>query len=71
MNVWIVIDTKGSGRIVGAFSSESRALKLTELDRHYFRMSRHRVNRIDARILDWALSDHQRAQLAREIAGGD
>jgi hypothetical protein len=68
MDVFVVIDTLGDGRIVGVFSSEESAREVIGEWGHYYKLHPCRMNRVDPAILGWARSDEQRRWLERFVS---
>ena len=66
MNLYVVIDTKGSGRVLGVFDARERAERVARSVPAYYRLHECQLNRIDPDVLDWADNDEQRAAL-REL----
>jgi hypothetical protein len=58
-----VIDTKGSGRLVGIFDDLERARRICAIDRSYFRLLSVELNAVNPVATDWLLSERQRALL--------
>jgi hypothetical protein len=58
-----VIDTKGSGRLVGIFDDLDRALRVLDIDRPYFRLTSIPVNEINPKAVEWLLSPRKRDEL--------
>jgi hypothetical protein len=63
MELYIVVDTKGSGRILGAFDARKRAEGIVNAYPAYYKLHVCRVNVINPDVLDWADDDDQRAAL--------
>ena len=59
----VIIDTKGSGRLVGIFDDLDRATRILAVDRAYFRLISMPLNTINPTAFDWLLSDVKREQL--------
>jgi hypothetical protein len=70
MDLYVVIDTKGSGRILGVFDEKKRADLFVERFPNYYKLHTCRLNRINPEILDWADDEQQRATLKRLIEEG-
>ena len=69
--LYIVIDTKGSGRVLGVFNRRELAAKIVDRFPHYYKMHQCRLNQINAEVLDWADDDAQRRFLAQFEQGTD
>jgi hypothetical protein len=68
MELYIIVDTKGSGRILGAFDSRERADRIVNHYPAYYKLHTCRLNKINAEVLDWADDDEQREALRRLLA---
>lgn len=64
MDVFVVYDTKGAGRVVGVFDDRSRAQSVARINPHYFRLRQCTLNSINSEIVRWALSERERELLA-------
>jgi len=64
MELFVVYDTKGSGRLVGVFDSLAQAEPIARINPHYFRLRACALNAVNAEIVPWALSDGEREQLS-------
>ena len=62
-SIFIIIDTKGAGRVVGVFDDRDRAEAIRGVDRAYFRMTSLPLNAVNPVAVDWLLSASQREQL--------
>lgn len=72
MELYAVFDTKGEGRLVGVFASEENAVAVQRINRHYFRVHRARLNKVNPAIVEWAYRDEERRDLERLVSdGGD
>jgi hypothetical protein len=49
----IVVDTKGAGRIVGAFSDPDRAQRVYAIDPNYFRLIVLETDTINPAAIEW------------------
>lgn len=70
MELHAVIDTKGSGRIVGVFSSRKRARRVANLSLHYYQLHTVVLNKVNPDALGWTDNDLQRAALRRLVERG-
>ena len=61
--VYIVTDTKGAGRVVGAFNSRERAESIRGVDKAYFRTTALPFNAVNPVAVEWLLSTAQREKL--------
>lgn len=64
MDLFVVYDTKGSGRVVGVFNDLSRAQSVAQINRHYFRLRPCTLNSVNSEIVRWALNERERDLLA-------
>ena len=64
MDLFVVCDTKGSGRVVGVFDDLSRAQSVAAINRNYFRLRHCTLNSVNSEIVRWALNDRERDLLA-------
>lgn len=60
--IYIITDTKGAGRVVGAFQSRERAESI-RVDKAYFRMTALPFNAVNPVAIEWLLSTAQREEL--------
>ncbi len=70
MEIYVVIDTKGSGRVLGVFDSRAQAEELTSRYPNYYKLYVRQLNRVDPESLDWVDGDEQREFLERLIEAG-
>ena len=70
MELHVVIDTKGSGRLVGVFSSRRRAESVVNLSRLYYQLHTLDLNKVNPDVLGWTDNDLQRAALRRMVERG-
>lgn len=68
MELFIVIDTKGNGRVLGVFDSLAAAEQITNAYPSYYKLDRRVLNRINEEVLEWADDGPQRDALAALIA---
>lgn len=61
--VYIITDTKGAGRVVGAFEDWERAERIRGIDRAYFRLTALPFNTVNPSAVEWLLSKEQRETL--------
>ena len=62
--IYIVTDTKGAGRVVGAFDNRERAESIRGVDKAYFRMTVLPFNAVNPVAIEWLLSTAQREALS-------
>ena len=65
--VFVVFDTKGAGRMVGAFASARLAESVRAVDPHYYRVHRLQLDRVRSEALAWLNSPAQRDALAQLV----
>ena len=63
--LFVVVDTKGEGRIVGVFDDRDAARDVVATDPSYYKLSECTLNQIGEEALRWARDDTQRAMLRR------
>lgn len=61
--VYVVIDTKGAGRIVGVFEDAERAERIRAIDRGYFRVIAMEPNVVNSAAIDWLPTEDKRQRL--------
>ena len=64
MDLWIVIDLMGAGRLVGVFDSAERAARVVGAFSHYYKVFPCRLNQIAPDVLDRTPDQAQRQWLA-------
>jgi len=67
MHFYVVVDAKGSGRLLGVFDSRERAERLTARYPAYYKLHVAQLNRINPEVLDWVDCPEQRRYLERLI----
>jgi hypothetical protein len=65
MQLYVVVDTLGAGRVVGVFPSRDRADTLVAIEPSYYQLYECRLNEVNPIALDWARTEEQRAALRR------
>ncbi len=65
MEIFVVIDTKGSGRVLGVFDSRDRAERFTQAFPSYYKLHVGQLNEVNPEVLGWADDDAQREALER------
>ncbi len=60
LRLWLVVDTLGAGRLIGAFSSSRRASIVASISRSYYRVHQLPLNSVSPEALDWTADDEQR-----------
>ena len=63
--VFVVMDTKGSGRIVGVFESEPQATEVQAVSPQYYRLTAVRLNEVNPDCVRWAQDEAGKAKLER------
>ena len=63
--VYVVMDTKGAGRIVGVFERMEQADEIQEISPRYYRMYPMHLNEVNPDCVRWAQDDEGRAKLER------
>jgi hypothetical protein len=63
--VFVVLDTKGAGRIVGVFEREVEAEEVQQISPGYYRLTSLRLNEVNPECVRWAQDDAGRAKLER------
>ena len=66
--VFVVLDTKGSGRVVGVFDDEARAAEILAINPQYYRMTPLRVNEVNPECVRWVQDADGRSRLQRMTA---
>ena len=67
MDVFVVVDMLGDGRIVGVFSTEAAARQVIGEFGEYYKLRRCALDQVDPSVIGWARSDEQRAWLEQFI----
>ena len=70
MELFVVIDTKGCGRLVGVFNCQQRAKRVANLSRLYYQVHAIQLNTVNPDVLDWTDNDIQAATLQKMLSGG-
>ena len=68
--IYVITDTKGAGRVVGAFVDRDRAETIRGIDKAYFRLTALPVNSVNPVAIEWLLSAEQREHLRRALDAG-
>ncbi|MCG8418673.1 MAG: hypothetical protein MJE77_12105 [Proteobacteria bacterium] len=63
MQLYVVIDTQGDGRIMGVFDSRESANELVGIDPNYYKLYPCMLNEVSSTSLRWARTDEQRSRL--------
>jgi hypothetical protein len=61
--VYVILDTKGAGRIVGVFDDLERAERIRNIDRGYYRMVAVQPNAVNPVAVEWLQTPDQREAL--------
>lgn len=67
--VYVVIDSMGSGRVVGVFSARKRASAVAKANPLYYSMHECRLNTLSKLALEWAPSEQIREALQDAAEG--
>ena len=68
MELYVVVDTKGAGRLLGVFESDLKADAVARINPNYFKVARCVLNAINPDVLRWALSDREHELLSTLVA---
>ena len=63
--VYVVLDTKGNGRVVGVFERETDAFSIAEVSPQYYRLQPIHLNEINPECVRWVADAHGREKLTR------
>lgn len=63
--VFVVVDTKGAGRVVGVFESEPHASEIQAISPQYYRLTPMRLNEVNPDCVRWAQDEAGKAKLER------
>jgi hypothetical protein len=63
--VFVVLDTKGAGRVVGVFDREPQATEIVGINPQYYRMTSLRLNEINPECVRWVQDAGGRLRLER------
>lgn len=69
MKLFVVVDTKGGGRILGVMDSRERAEQLCDLSPIYYKLHSVTLNQVNPEGLEWTDSDAQKEKLRKFTAG--
>jgi hypothetical protein len=67
VDLYVVVDTMGAGRIVGVFDNEPRAREIIGPFGAYYKLYRCRLNQIDPEVLGWTKDPEQLAHMRRLV----
>ncbi len=67
MQLYVVVDTMGGGRIIGVFASREVAAELLAIEPSYYRVHPCDLDAINPESLTWARTDEQRDRLRRRM----
>jgi hypothetical protein len=68
MKLYVVLDTKGEGRLVGIWDVKRQAEKLTKRYPAYYKLHTININQINPKALSWTDNDEQRRFLEQMIS---
>jgi hypothetical protein len=63
--VYLVMDTKGSGRVVGVFEREVEASEIVAVSPQYYRLQTMRLNEVNPDCVRWVQDEKGREKLSR------
>ena len=63
--VFVVLDTKGNGRVVGVFEREPDATAIAEVSPQYYRLRTVTLNEVNPECVQWVADAQGREKLAR------
>ena len=63
MDLFVVFDSKGGGRLVGVFDSEEKAERVIQVDPYYYTRYKCALNSIHPNVLLWVQTEDQRTRL--------
>jgi uncharacterized protein YjiS (DUF1127 family) len=63
--VFVVLDTKGAGRVVGVFEREAQATEIVAINPQYYRLTQLRLNEINPDCVRWVQDSDGRSRLER------
>jgi hypothetical protein len=69
VDLFVVIDVMGAGRVVGVFDSERAARHVIGDFPEYYKLYVCRLNALDPTIIEWARNDEQAEWLRRIVDG--
>jgi len=68
MRLFVVNDTKGSGRLIGVFDDLLKAEEIVQINPQYFKLRVCTLNEINAEVVRWSLSDRERGLLSALVS---
>ena len=71
MDVFVVVDTKGSGRLVGVFDSAAQAQSLVQINPPYFKMRACTLNAVNPEVVRWALDEREQRRLEAQLPAAE
>lgn len=71
MELYVVIDTKGDGRVLGVFDDRAAAKTFVAQDPSYYKLYPCRLNEVNPEVLSWADDKSRGAmeKMIRRLAG--
>lgn len=63
MELHVVWDTKGEGRLIGVFASADRAAEAAAVNPAYFRVHATRLDAVNRAVVAWAYGADERGRL--------
>lgn len=67
MDLYVVLDTKGDGRVLGVFDALELARELVAQSPSYYKLHRCRLNQVNPEVLQWIDDRAQREAVERII----
>jgi len=67
MKLYIVVDTKGDGRLVGVWDSKKTVNKLIKKFPAYYKMHSADLNKLNPDVLNWTDTDEQKKYLEEMV----
>src|SRR5438093_1601207 len=63
IEVFVVVDTKGAGRVVGVFERNEIAMRIQAVNPHYYKVVQISLNHLNPECLTWLADDEQKRSL--------
>jgi hypothetical protein len=63
--VYVVMDMKGNGRVVGVFENEAKAEEILAINPMYYRLTRIGMNEVNPDCVRWVQDEQWRTKLER------
>jgi hypothetical protein len=68
--VFVVVDMRGAGRVLGVFERAAEATELVGRYPHYYKLFEHELGRLNPEVLAWTEDAEERALLVRLFGEG-